>query len=147
MKFQYRACLLSSMFLLMLLCNSGFTESQENPLPPISRSSAHDEACKILLDHADRYEEIYLHYDGEEREKRLSEEEVGYHHRMTQLTQQKKWTPMQESGTAIRLTFLFGQFQGALNNCKIERDHGNQITVGCDEVKKKKEAMKELCSE
>ena len=62
-------------------------------------------------DYAERYEEIFLSKEGPNRENQLSEITDEYHDRMSNLAQDGKWTPLQEMGDSIKLSFLIGQFQ------------------------------------
>ena len=66
---------------------------------------------------------------------------------MSELAGEGKWAPLDKVGNAIKLSFLIGEFHGALQSCKVERAHKDGASLACDEVKKKKDAMKELCSE
>ncbi len=51
----------------------------------------------------------------------------------------KRWAP------SIRLSFLIGQFQGALQSCQVERAQNDKSLVGCGKVNELKKAMQELC--
>jgi hypothetical protein len=133
--------------LLLLLLLSGCYDSNHKQPTGKSEASTNEQACQILLDYADQYEQIYLKHDGEEMAKRLSEVEAEFHKRMSELAGEGKWAPLDKMGNAIKLSFLIGEFHGALQSCKVERAHKDGASLGCDEVKKKKDAMKELCSE
>jgi hypothetical protein len=135
------------MVLLLLLLLSGCDDSNHKQPTGKSEASTNEQACKILLDYADRYEQIYLKYDGEEIAKRLSELEGEFHERMSEMAGEGKWTPLEKMHNAIKLSFLIGEFHGALQSCKVERAHKDGASLGCDEVKKKKDAIKEMCSE
>ena len=106
---------------------------------------AKEEACKILLDYTERYEEIFFGKEGPNRENQLSEISKEYHERMSKLAQDGKWTPLQEMGESIKLSFLIGQFQGALWSCQAERAQNDKSLVGCDKVNELRKAMQELC--
>lgn len=77
-------------------------------------------ACKVLLDYAERYEEIFLSKEGPNRENQLSQITGEYHDRMSNLAQDGKWTPLQDMGDSIKLSFLIGQFHGTLGSCYME---------------------------
>lgn len=133
--------------LLLFLLLSGCGDSNHKQPTAKFEASTHEQACKILLDYADQYEQIYLKYDGQEMEKGLSEVEGEFHKRMSEWAEAGKWTPLEKMGKAIKLSFLIGEFRGALQSCKVERAHKDRASLGCDDVKKKKDTMKELCSE
>jgi hypothetical protein len=112
-----------------------------------TESDAHEDARKVILDYIDRYGEIYLQLEGPEMESRLSELTSEYHKRLFKLTEEGKWTPSQEMGKSITLSFLIGQFQGGLQSCKVERAHKDKTLVGCDQLKKLRSAIEQLCSQ
>lgn len=142
MKWLLQTALICSLFLVAAGCGTSGTEQQKAGPP----GGTHEAACKVLLDYANRYEGLYLQDESPEIRKRLSEVTQEYHARMSYLTEEGKWTPSQEMGKAIKLSFLIGQFHGALQSCKVERAHNNATTMGCEEVKRIEEAMQELCS-
>jgi hypothetical protein len=132
--------------LLLLLSVSGCADSNHKPSRGKSEASTNEHACKILLDYADQYEQIYLKHHGEEMARRLSEVESEFHKQMSELSREGKSEPLDKMGNAIKLSFLIGEFHGALQSCKVERAQKDGASLGCDEVRKKKDAMKELCS-
>jgi hypothetical protein len=106
---------------------------------------AKEEACKVLLDYAERYEEIFFSEEGPNRENQLSAITDEYQDRMSNLAQDGKWTPPRDMGDSIKLSFLVGQFHGALWSCQAEKIHNDNRLVGCDKVDELKKAMQELC--
>lgn len=111
----------------------------------LANSGDKEDACKVLLDYAERYEKIFLGKEGPDSDNQLSEITKEYHERMSKLAQAGKWTPLQEVGTSIRLSFLIGQFQGALQSCQVERTQNDKSLLGCDKINELKKAMRELC--
>jgi hypothetical protein len=104
----------TSLVLLLFLSVSGCADSNHKQSTGKSEASTNGQACKILLDYADQYEQIYLKHDGEEMAKRLSELEAEFHKRRAELAGEGKWTPLDKMGNAIKLSFLIGEFHGAL---------------------------------
>jgi hypothetical protein len=135
------------LFLFLAGCGPSNSVPSKHERPTVtSESDAREEARKVILDYIDRYEEIYLQLEGPEMETRLSELTSEYHKRLFKLTEEGKWTPSKEMGTSITLSFLIGQFQGGLQSCKVERAHKDKALVGCDQVKKLRDAIEQLCS-
>ena len=64
---------------LLLLSVSGCADTNHKQSTGKSEAGTNEQACKILLDYADQYEQIYLKHDGEEMAKRLSEVEAEFH--------------------------------------------------------------------
>ena len=125
--------------------DSDLSPSKHRTPGPNVEFRAKEEACKVLLDYAERYEEIFFGKEGPDRDHQLSEITNEYHERMSKLAQTGKWTPLQEMGASIRLSFLIGQFQGALQSCQVERAQNDKSLVGCGKVNELKKAMQELC--
>jgi hypothetical protein len=143
MNLLVRFCLMFTLFVSISSCGS----SEPGSRPHEATAGSHEAARKILLDYANQYEALYLQGDDPSIRRRLSEVTQEYRARMSYLTEEGKWSPSQEMGKAIKLSFLTGQFQGALQSCKVEKAHGDSRTMGCDEVKRLKKAMEGLCSE
>lgn len=102
--------------------------------PVVSKSQSHEEACNVILDYLNQYEQTYLQCQGADMYNRLAKVETEYHQRMSVLAQQGKWTPLRKMGTTVKLTFLIGQFHGAVQSCKIERAVGDKEQVGCNQA-------------
>jgi hypothetical protein len=135
--------LICSLFLLVSGC--GTSGSQHPKAGP--SGGTHEEARQIVMDYVNQYEQLYLQEHDPEIRKRLSQVTQDYRTRMSYLTEKGKWTPSQEMGKAIKLSFLIGQFHGSLQSCKVERAQPDATTVGCDEVQRLKDAIEALCSE
>jgi hypothetical protein len=41
---------------------------------------------------------------------------------------------MSEMGTTMILSFLIGQFQGAVQNCKVERGSHDKMSMACNQA-------------
>ncbi len=119
----------------LLICCSFFVVLGCSASDPVaSTSQSHEEACKVILDYLNQYEQTYLQCEGAEMYNRLATIETEYHKRMSELTQQGKWTPSREMGTGMKLPFLIGQFHGAVQSCKIERAVSDKEQVGCKQA-------------
>jgi len=146
MKLLVRAALTSLLSLSLLGCwDLNSSTSKDRPTETNMGFRAKEEARKVLLDYAERYEKIFLSKEGPNRENKLSEITNEYHDRMLNLAQDGKWTPLQDIGDSIKLSFLIGQFHGALSSCRMEKIHNDNCSVGCDKVNELKKAMQELC--
>jgi hypothetical protein len=146
MKLLVRAALASLLSLSLLGCwDLNSSASKHEPTATNMQYRAKAEACKVLLDYAERYEEIFLSKEGPNRENQLSEITDAYHDRMSNLAQEGKWTPLQDMGDSIKLSFLIGQFHGALWSCHAKKIHHDNSSIGCDKVNELKKAMQELC--
>ena len=143
-----RAWLLCCVFIFLVGCEGSDSEPSDRRYQPAhSSSAACAAACEVILDYTNQYEEIYLHHEGPETERRLSELTRQYNEQMGKLTAEGKQTPLQGLGMSIKLSFLMGQFYGALQSCKIEKAQENTLLTGCDMVKKLRNTMADLCSE
>ena len=119
----------------LLICCSFFVVSGCSASDPVAtKSQSHEEACKVILDYLNQYEQTYLQCEGAEMYNRLAKVETEYHKRMSALGQQGEWTPSREMGTAMKLTFLIGRFHGAVQSCKIERAVADKALVGCKQA-------------
>jgi hypothetical protein len=146
MKLLVRAALASLLSFSLLGCwDLNSSASKHEPIETNMEYRAKEDACKALLDYAQRYEEIFLTKEGPNRENQLSEITDEYHNRMSNLAQDSRWTPLQDMGHSVKLSFLIGQFHGALWSCHTEKRHNDNSSVGCDKVKELKKAMQELC--
>jgi hypothetical protein len=146
MNLLVRAGLVCWLSLSLLGCGDSYSSLSIHRAPETNvEFRAKEEACKVLLDYAERYEEVFLGKEGPNRENQLSEITKDYQERMSKLAQDGKWTPLQEMGESIKLSFLMGQFQGALQSCQVERAQNDKSLVGCDKVNELKKAMQELC--
>jgi hypothetical protein len=115
MKILVRAALASLLSLTLLGCwDLNSSASKHEPTETNVRFRTKEEACKVLLDYAERYGEFFLSKEGPNRESKLSEITDEYHDRMSNLAQEGKWTPVQDMGDSIKLSFLIGQFHAAL---------------------------------
>ncbi len=143
-----RTFLACSLTLVLLGCSDPVSVPSKDKLPAgQSGPGTHEEARRVLMNYANLYEETYLQCEGLDLQKRLEKVRDEYHERMSRLAQESKWTPQQKMGTALKLSFLIGEFHGALQSCKLERAAKEKDPKGCDEVKKLKDAMANLCSE
>ena len=119
----------------LLICCSFFVVFGCSASDPVaSKSHSHEEACNVILDYLDQYEQTHLQYEGAEMYNRLAKVETEYHNRMSALAQQGKWTPSKEMGTDMKLYFLIDQFHGAVQSCKIERSVADKDQVGCNQA-------------
>ncbi len=100
----------------------------------------------MIFDYLNQYEQTYLQCEGTEMYNRLDKVENEYHKRMSELTQQGKWTPLRELGTSMKLSFLIGQFHGAVQSCKVARASRDKKSVACDQARDLKNKMFELLS-
>ena len=143
-----RTCLTCLLTLVLLACSDSGSGSAglKQPAAPSTKDSR-GEARKVLLDYSNRCEEAYRTYDGRDLIERFEEVRKEYKKGMEKLTEEGKWTPSRELGTFLKLSFLMGQFHGALQNCKIERTQKDKTPIACDQVIKLKQAMLELCSD
>ncbi len=141
-----RACLVCYISFLFVGCGSDSVLSGDQQSRIESGFGSRADACQVLSGYANEYEGIYLRHEGPDMNRRLSELTGEYKKQMSQLTDQGKWTPLQEIGTSIKLSFLIGQFQGALQSCKIEKAGKDGPSIGCDQAQKLRGAMAELCS-
>jgi hypothetical protein len=148
MKRLLRTCLACFLSVLLLGCIDPDSGPSRNEHPTAkSGSGIHEDARKVILEYANRYEQIYLQHEGSAMLKRLSEVTGEYNKRMAKLAEEGKWTPQHEIGRSIKLSFLIGQFHGALQSCKVEKAHKDETLVGCEKAQELKHAMEELCSE
>ncbi len=111
-----------------------------------SQSQSHQEACKVILNYANQYEQTYLQYEGDDMYNRLSRVEDEYRRGISELDKSGKWTPMNEMGTSIKLSFLVGQFHGAVQSCKLERASNDKTLVGCHQADELQNKMVDLLS-
>jgi hypothetical protein len=142
-----RAFLACSLVLVFLGCfdsSSGPAGLKQSSRPPTK--DEREQARKVLSDYFDRYEEVYFQHGGQDRLMRLEQVKDEYDKRMAQLMEKGEWTPLRELGTFLKLSFLMGQFHGAVQSCKIERIRKEKTKIGCDEIIERKEAMLELCT-
>lgn len=147
MKLVVRTLLVCSFCLFLLGCGSGSGNADAEQVSANLKSGGHQEACNVLLDYADKVEQIYLQYEWGEMEKRLAEAEADYQGQMSKLDEAGKWTPRQDFRKSLKLSFLLGRFHGALHSCKIENMRDDTSLVGCDQVRSLKDAMENLCFE
>jgi hypothetical protein len=146
MKLLIRAALASLLSFSSLGCwDLNSSASKDKPTRANMGFLAGEEACKVLLDYAERYQEIFLTKEGPNRENQLSQITDEYNDRMSNLAQDGKWTPLQDMGHSIKLSFLIGQFHGALWSCHMEKRQNDNSPIGCDKVNELKKAMQELC--
>jgi hypothetical protein len=146
MKLLVRAAFASLLSISLLGCwDLNSSASKHGPTKTNIEYGAKEEACKVLLDYVERYGKIFLTEEGPNRENHLSAITGEYQDRMSNLAQDGKWTPLRDMGDSIKLSFLMGQFHGALWSCQTEKRHNDNILVGCDKVNKLKKAMQELC--
>jgi hypothetical protein len=146
MKLLVRAALASLLSLSLLGCwDLDSSASKDKPTEANMGYRAKEEACKVLLDYVERYQEIFLRNEGPNRENQLSAITDEYQDRMSNLAQDGKWTPLQEMGHSVKLSFLIGQFHGALWSCHTEKIHNDNRSIGCDKVNELKKALEELC--
>ncbi len=111
------------------------------------KAGTHEDARQVILDYVKQYEQNYIEYSGTEMEKRLARVESEYHKRMAKLAEEGKWTPWSNVGKTIKLSFLVGEFHGALQSCKIEKASGDKRKVGCNQVENLKTKILWLLSE
>jgi len=131
----------------LLICCSFFVLFGCSASPPVtSKSLSHEEACKAILDYAHQYEQTYFQYEGEDMYNRLSRVDDKYHKRMSELVQLGIWTPLNEMGTGMKLSFLIGQFHGAVQSCKVEKASRDKTSLGCQQARELKNKMVELLS-
>jgi hypothetical protein len=148
MRLLLRICMVCFFSLVFVGCGDyGLVQFEQRQATGKSGTGGHEEALKAILDYIDQYERVYLQAEGPETLKRLSEVTEEYHKRMAKLSEEGKWTPVQEMGKSITLSFLIGQYQGGLRSCKVERAHKDKTLAGCDQMKKLRNAIEQLCSE
>ncbi len=136
-------CSISLTLLSLVGCGDQSVKQPDSALASATR----EDARKVVLDYANKYQQIFLKYEGLELETKVWAVEADYREQMSKLAQEGKWTPLQDMGKSIKLSFLMGQFHGAMRSCKIEKMHKDKYSVGCDQARHLKNAMEKLCSE
>ncbi len=132
--------------ILLICCSFLFLFGCRASSPGTPESESHEEACTEVLDYANQYERTYLQGRGADMYKTLSKVEHEYQKKMSKLAEQGKWTPSRELGTSMKLYFLVGQFHGAVQSCKVERESRDETSVSCDQARDLKNKIVKLLS-
>jgi hypothetical protein len=123
MKLLIRTALASLLSRSLLGCwDLNSSASKDKPTEANMGYRAKEEACKVFLDYVERYQEIFLSNEGPNRENQLSAITDGYQDRMSNLAQDGKWTPVQEMGRSVRLSFPIGNFTGPCGVVRPKKD-------------------------